>query len=102
MREAEMIEMIEGFANWNKAKGTLMDAAGDLEGTVANLGDAVAIMNELINPLANATLATDYYTISRTQAKALYGVLTHVMNLHGELDEEVKDLYHAIKVNRKE
>lgn len=103
MREAEMIEMIEGFANWNKTEGTVMDAAGELEGTVSNLGDAVAMMNELIDPIVNPANKDDYYiSVTKGQAKALYGLFTHMANIHTELDEEVKDLYHAIKTSRKD
>lgn len=71
-------------------------AIGDLEGTVSNLGDAVCMMNQLIEPIANEVNGKDYYiSLTKSQAKALYGILTYMENIHSELEGEVIDLYDA-------
>lgn len=90
---------VNEFAEWME-RNPLTNIAfviGDLEGTVSNLGDAVCMMNQLIEPIANEVNGKDYYiSLTKSQAKALYGILTYMENIHSELEGEVIDLYDAV------
>ena len=93
----------EDLMDWMKESpmSRVLDTATDLEGHNNYMDDALDILEVLMGRVVNEACASGMVTLSKIEAKALYGALTYIQTLHQTMDKSIQDLNKAAFAARK-
>lgn len=75
----------------------ISNAVGDIETNTNFMEDAICIMEQLIQPLADEASNVDLsIEVTRSQIQALHGAMNYIEILHQNIEEGIKELYSEI------